>query len=300
MVVTHVRACVAWCACACVCVCMCVPRVAKDDDLQQHLLARRHREAPGSCTDKATAHTSVIVLVPRRLQPTHAQVDKVQERRLQSPAPPARRAVATLDFRPCSCTPTLPCRHAATPCTGTLRQAGSQAIRLRVCRSCAALQRTPAAQFGLPPGQAEAGQNCAGARPAAMPSFTIQTCAGFTWLPRAMTQRSLKTSGRGFKNPGGRTRKSSLAPPREHAEPWLCVAVKLVITEEASHCDVQGEVDAGMWEVVGGQSPSLSCSASLFAAFAALAARDTAPACSLRRPPARRRVHPFRVGTGAQ
>jgi hypothetical protein len=139
-----------------------------------------------------------------------------------------------------------------------------------------------------------------GARPAAMPSFTIQTCAGFTWLPRAMTQRSLKTSGRGFKNPGGRTRKSSLAPPREHAEPWLCVAVKLVITEEASHCDVQGEVDAGMWEVVGGQSPSLSCSASLFAAFAALAARDTAPACSLRRPPARRRVHPFRVGTGAQ
>lgn len=62
----------------------------------------------------------------------------------------------------------------------------------------------------------------------------------------------------------------------------------------------RGGEDVGKMEVFGGQSPSLSCSASLFAAFAAFAALDTAPPRSLRRPPARRRVHPFQVGPGAQ
>jgi hypothetical protein len=152
---------------------MCVPRVAKDDDLQQHLLARRHREAPGSCTDKATAHTSVIVLVPRRLQPTHAQVDKVQERRLQSPAPPARRAVATLNLGPFSCTPTLPRRHALHRHVAPGRQQGNSIAGVPLLRRAAEKSSSrvrAAARVGRSGPEVRRRS-----RPAAMPSVTSQT-----------------------------------------------------------------------------------------------------------------------------
>jgi hypothetical protein len=211
-------------------VCMCVPRVAKDDDLQQHLLARRHREAPGSCTDNPTTHTSVIVRGPRRLQPAHAQVDKVQARCWQSPALAARRAAATLDLRPCSFTPNLPRRHArnrhvAPACSNSI--AGVPPLRRAADKRSSTVRAT-----------ARAGRSGPDVRRRSPPGCNAErhkpNAASLHLAPPAMTQRRRKSGpGASMLEAGQKSQKRRFLQPKHR----FSEAFRFLFTKKSECCE---------------------------------------------------------------